>query len=141
LAGHEQLLKTLLKNRGIGMAVLGLIVLVQQSGCSSAPRWGSWSVHPSPVRLAIVMGRPDSYVYFPAYQVYYNRTRLQFVFPSDRGWTTQNDSPGDVGEAELFSSPVVAMNFTDAPQWHHAAVVRAYPWFWGRPKAAIALAH
>ena len=123
-----------------GAAALGLMVQVLLAGCSGTPRWGAWSVRPSPVRLATVLGSKDRYLYYPAYQVYYNRTKQQFVFPSDRGWTTQNESPGDVGESDLFSSPAVAMNFTDAPQWHHAAMVRAYPRYWGRPQTLTASA-
>ena len=124
-----------------GLAGLGLVILALQSGCTSTPQWGSWSTHPSPARIATVLGRPDSYLYYPAYQVYYNRSKLQFIFPSDRGWTTQDESPADVGEDELFSSPAVAMNFSDAPERHHAAVLRAYPPFWGRAKSITASAH
>jgi len=121
-------------------AALGLMVQVLLTGCSGTPRWGAWSVRPSPVHIASVLGSKDSYLYYPAFQVYYNRTKQQFIFPSDRGWTTQDDSPGDVGAAELFSSPSVAMIFTDAPQWHHAAMVRAYPRNWGRPHTLTASA-
>jgi len=132
--------KNFLTIQSAGAAALALMVQVLLTGCSGTPRWGAWSVHPSPVRLASVLGTKDSYLYYPAYQVYYNRTKQQFVFPSDRGWTTQEESPGDVGEADLFSSPSVAMNFTDAPQGHHAAMVRAYPRNWGRPHTLTASA-
>ena len=117
------------------------LVLWLLAGCSATPRWGSWSAHPSPARIATVMGRLDSYVYYPGYEVYYNRTKDQYVFQNDRAWVTQHEPPLDVNGVDLLASPSVAMNFSDTPERHHAAVVRTYPRYWGRPETLTALAH
>jgi hypothetical protein len=87
------------------------------------------------------MGRLDSYVYFPGYGIYYNRTKNQYVFPNGRAWITQNQPPGDMMGVDLQAAPSVLMNFSDAPERHHAAIVRAYPRDWGHPGPVLASAH
>ena len=119
---------------------LGLIVLALQPGCST-PGWGSWSVRPSPAQIAAALGRLDSYVYYPGYEIYYNRTKDRYVFREGRAWVTQQEPPEDVLGQDLQAAPSVAMSFNDAPERHHAAVVRNYPRYWGRPESLTALAH
>ena len=120
---------------------LGLPLLFLQAGCSTTPAWGAWSVRPSPAQIAAVLGRMDSYVYYPGYEIYYNRTKDQYIFRNGQTWVAQKEPPLNVIREDLLASPAVAMNFTDAPERHHAAVVRTYPRYWGRPETLTALAH
>jgi len=120
---------------------LGLGLLILAAGCSGTPRWGAWSSHPTSAQIVAVLGQLDSYVYYPGYEIYFNRTKEQYVFRSDRAWVAQPEPPVDVNGVDLLASPSVAMTFSDAPERHHAAVVRAYPRYWGHPETLTALAH
>jgi hypothetical protein len=123
----------------LGM-ILSLALLLLFVGCADAPRWGAWSSHPSNAQIQAGLGRLDSYVYFPGYEIYHNRTREEYVYRSDQTWITRIEPPGEVPVEMLLASPSVAMSFTDAPARHHAAVLRLYPRNWGRVEAAVASA-
>ncbi len=124
-----------------GFALGGGLSLVLLAGCTGSPPWGSTSKHPTTAQIQAMLGRLDNYVYFPAYEIYYNRTKDHYIFWSDRAWVTRNKPPGDVAVEVLLGSPAVAMNFNDAPARHHEAVVRTYPRNWGRSEAVMASVH
>ena len=87
-------MRTFIKTRRVTFGprlglVLGLVFLL--AGCNSTPGWGSWSVHPSPAQIAAVLGRMDNCVYFPGYEIYFNRTKGQYVFSNGQAWITQKE--------------------------------------------------
>jgi hypothetical protein len=120
---------------GIGMAFLFLL-----AGCADTPPWGSMSVVPTSAQLQAARGRQSSYVYFAAYEIYYESIGRQYTYREGDVWITRPAPPPGIPVELLETSPAVAMNFHDAPQGHHAAVVRSYPRNWGRPDAVFASA-
>ncbi len=77
----------------------------------------------------------DDYVYYPEYEVYYSRTRREYVYPEGGRWVSR-PAPRGVSVNVLVSSPSVAVGFHDSPAAHHAAVVRQYPRNWTPPAQA-----
>lgn len=131
----------LLNLMGVSLGVLlGLFVLGLLAGCSGAPRWGAWSKRPSPAQIQAVLGRQESYVYIPAYEVYYNGAAARYVFWDGGDWVSTREPPYEVSLEELLTAPSVVMDFQDHPARHHAAVVRRYPRDWQRPAPLLASA-
>lgn len=116
---------------------LGLLVLAMLAGCVDTPPWGGTSKHPTTAQTQTALGRQDNYVYFPGYEIYYNSNHGQYVYWDGSAWVTRTELPRGVSVEVLLASPSVAMNFHDAPEWHHAAMVRSYPRNWGRPEAIM----
>lgn len=106
-----------------GSALIGASVALLLSGCVSepAPRYS----HRSPVQVV----QPEVYIYYPAYEVYYNQTRGQYIYYDGRGWVAHREPPRRWAR-ELRRSPWVRMEFNDAPERHHADVARRYPRSW-----------
>ncbi len=75
----------------------------------------------------------DDYDYYPSYQVYYNRSRNEYVYRDGFAWVTRPE-PRGVTVAVLFASPSVRLDFHDAPSRHHRSVVRTYPKTWTSAK-------
>jgi len=71
----------------------------------------------------------DSYVYYPAYEVYYNTTRRQYVYRDGRSWVNRPVLPRAWAK-NLARTPQVPLEFHDAPEKHHGAVAREYPHDW-----------
>jgi hypothetical protein len=74
----------------------------------------------------------DDYVYYPEYEVYYSRTRREYVYPEGGQWVSR-PTPRGISVNVLVSSPSVAVDFHDSPAAHHAAVIRQYPRNWAPP--------
>ena len=55
---------TALLFRSTVRAGLGLLALACLAGCAGAPRWGSWSKHPSPEQLAAAGHQPAARVQY-----------------------------------------------------------------------------
>ncbi len=121
-------------------ALLGLLLLGLLAGCADSPRWGAWSRRPSPAQTQAALGRQDSYVYIPAYEIYYNGTGARYVFWNGADWVSSREPPYEVSLEELLTAPSVVMDFHDHPARHHAAVVLRYPRDWRRPAALLASA-
>ena len=71
----------------------------------------------------------DDYVYYPGYEVYYNNTRHQYVYREDNAWVNRPQPPRAWAQT-LPGSPSVHVDFHDAPERHHAEIVREYPKNW-----------
>lgn len=99
----------------------GLIVPLTSCVSRSEPRYG-YSRSPQ-----IVV--QDAYVYYPAYEVYYNDARHQYVYRDGNIWVTRSDPPR-AWAGQLRQAPSVRLDFHDAPDHHHAEVVRTYPRNW-----------
>ena len=122
---------------GAGLCLLMLVLLM---GCTGSPRWTDSSKQPTSAQIQAVLGRLDSYVYFPGYEIYYNTGQDNYVYWSGGAWVTSNEPRADVAVDVLLAAPAVAMNFDDAPARHHDAVIRQYPRNWGRSESALASA-
>jgi hypothetical protein len=87
----------------------------------------TWNRPPEPVQVAIVT--QDEYDYYPAYEVYYSRTRQEYVYRDGRNWV-RSSQPRGISASVLLSAPSARMSFRDSPEHHHANVVRSYPKNW-----------
>ena len=119
---------------------LGLVVLAMLAGCADSPPWSSTSKVPTNGQLQAALGRKSSFVYFTSYEIYYDRNYSQYTYWDGSVWITGTEPPQGISTDLLLASPSVVMNFHDAPEWHHAAVVRNYPRNWGRPEVIMASA-
>ena len=119
---------------------LGLVILALLAGCADTPAWSSLSTVPTSAQLQSARGRSSSYVYFASYEIYYDQNGGRYTYWDGRGWITRAEPPPGIPAELLENSPSVAMTFSDAPWWHHAAVVRTYPRNWGRSETIMASA-
>ncbi len=73
----------------------------------------------------------DDYDYYPSYGIYYSRNRHEYVYIEGNHWVRRSE-PRGVTVQVLLATPTARMNFRDAPEYHHTAVVQSYPKDWGR---------
>ena len=78
------------------------------------------------------MAEPDDYVYYPDYEVYYSNTRRQYIYRDGRSWVSRPQPPR-AWARDLPGSVSVHVDFHDAPERHHADIVKNYPKNW-RPQ-------
>jgi hypothetical protein len=71
----------------------------------------------------------DDYDYYPGYEVYYARSRHEYVYRDGNRWVRSNNYPRANSQV-LLSSPSVRVDFRDSPERHHDTVVRRYPHDW-----------
>jgi hypothetical protein len=109
-------------------AFLGMLTGV--IGYSDEPNHAAVNEQPSSVRAVAVV--QDDYVYYPGYEVYYSRTRHQYVYPEGGGWVSR-PAPRGVSVNVLMASPSVAVDFHDSPASHHTEMVKKYPRNWRQP--------
>jgi hypothetical protein len=114
---------------GIGLAA----VLLAGAGCAGFPQVGTGAHHPTPAQVQAAMQWQDHYLYFPGYEIYYNRTQGSYVYLTGQGWVEQFTPPTEVDLQALLASPHVETNFHDSPSAHHARMIREYPRNWGSP--------
>lgn len=122
------------KHSKIGF-VFGVALLGALTGCVGyvdQPRHARVYAPAPPVYVEPVVVMHDDYVYYPSYQVYYSRTRSQYIYLEGRSWVTR-PAPPRVSVDVLFSSPSVRLDFHDAPSVHHSKVVQQYPKHWSPP--------
>jgi hypothetical protein len=74
----------------------------------------------------------DDYDYYPGYEVYYSRTRREYVYRDGNAWV-RRPQPRGISEIELRRAPSVRVDFHDAPEQHHSTVIRTYPRNWTPP--------
>lgn len=72
----------------------------------------------------------DAYFYYPAYQVYYNTLRREYVYLDHGTWVSRPTPPRIPKGKALTSSPSVKLDFRDSPSIHHADVTEQYPKSW-----------
>jgi hypothetical protein len=101
--------------------LIGAVLFAVFAGCASAP--DRRYEHSRRVTA------PDVYVYYPAYEVYYNSTRREYVYYEGNSWVARREPPRRFAR-ELQRAPWVRLDFNDAPERHHADVVRRYPRTW-----------
>ena len=104
--------------------------MLTAAGCYNGPRESRGYGRP-PTRAQVII--QDDYVYYPDYEIYYNNTRHLYVYYEGNGWVTRREPPRTWAR-ELPSAPSVRLEFHDAPQHHHAEIVRTYPKHGKSPK-------
>ena len=112
----------------------GASLLVILGGCITAGG-GHARYEGAPVQTAVVVD--DDYDYYPAYEVYYSSSRHEYVYRDVNNWVHRNEYRNVTPEA-LHAAPSVRVNFHDAPENHHATVVKQYPKTWKQPDRAQA---
>ena len=108
----------------LAAVLLGSGLLLSFSGCATTSE-PEYAYYQEPIRVA----QPDLYVYYPAYEVYYNSSRGTYVYYDSGAWVTRRDLPRRWAH-DLRRSPSVYLDFHDAPQRHHAEIARHYPRNW-----------
>ena len=112
----------------------GLVVLAALAGCESDDsgyRTGSRHHAMGQTQASVVL--EDDYDYYPDYEIYYSRNRHEYVYRDGNAWV-RRPQPRGVTVDFLFSTPSVRMDFRDAPERHHAAIIKTYPRNWHRPE-------
>lgn len=115
---------------------LGFGIFLSVAGCYNAPKNGA-RIPGAATPVAQGIGH-DTYVYYPAYEVYYNATRRQYVYRDGRSWVNRPDLP-KAWAGNLANTPQVPVEFHDAPEKHHATVARNFPKNWHPESANSAL--
>lgn len=103
--------------------ILGATSMILTAGCYTSPPHEYAGGRPARVIV------DDDYVYYPGYEMYYNNHRRQYVYRDNNAWVTRS-APPSAWARELPSAPSVHLDFHDAPERHHAEVVRTYPKNW-----------
>jgi hypothetical protein len=104
------------------------------TGCGNdgSRRPGTYYDRPAvQVQTAVII--QDDYDYYPGYEVYYSRSRREYVYRDGNAWVRRPQPPG-VRLDVLLASPSVRMDFRDSPEQHHNTVIRSYPRNWQRPE-------
>lgn len=108
-----------------------LVALAALTGCqsdNSNRRSGDYD-GPSSRGQGVVVIYEDDYDYYPAYETYYSRSRREYVYRDGGRWVRRSE-PSGISLNVLLSAPSVRMDFRDAPEQHHRAVVQSYPRNW-----------
>jgi len=96
------------------------------TGCYNGPGYGG-------VGVVTQGGVVDDYTYYPGYEMYYSSTRHQYFYRDGRSWISRPQPPNNWSR-DLANAPSVRVDFHDAPERHHAEIVKTYPKNW-RPQA------
>jgi hypothetical protein len=75
----------------------------------------------------------DDYDYYPEYETYYSRNRHEFVY-LDGGVWVRRPEPRGISRTVILAAPSVRLDFHDAPERHHATIIRSYPRTWRGPE-------
>ena len=105
-----------------GLILAGATAVLSLAGCyTSGPERGGYrAAGPGSVIVQ------DDYLYYPGDEVYYNNTRHQYVYREGGAWVNRPQPP----RGWIAGSASVHVNFHDAPEHHHAEMVRTYPKNW-----------
>lgn len=95
----------------------------------SYPR--TWRRPGPAVQVQASVAIEDDYDYYPAHEVYYSRTRHEYVYREGSQWVRRSE-PRGVPLTVLRAAPSVRVEFRDSPERHHDAVIRTYPKNWKR---------
>jgi len=125
--------KTLNSKIGFIFGTAAFSLLAGCVGYVDGPRGEVYAPAPS-VYVETGIAVQDDYVYYPAYQVYYNSYRHQYVYRDGRSWVSR-PAPPRVSVNVLLASPSVTVGFHDSPAHHHAEITRQYPRQWITPEA------
>ncbi|MDB6094096.1 MAG: hypothetical protein JWM32_1658 [Verrucomicrobia bacterium] len=111
-------------------ALVGVGLLASTTGCTSSGYASAGYASSAPAGPVVYN---DDYIYYPEYEVYYSNTHHQYVYRDGRSWVRRS-APPQAWANRFPSAPSVRVDFHDAPERHHAEVVRNYPRTW-KPQA------
>lgn len=77
----------------------------------------------------VVVVEQDDYDYYPGYEVYYSRSRREYVYREGNSWV-RRPQPQGVQLNVLVASPSVRLAVQGAPEQHHGVVAKKYPKNW-----------
>ena len=126
--------KNLLAASGAGLLVVSSFLAVLTGCAPSAPSTTTTTQVTTPAAPAPspAVVAEDDYDYYPGNEVYYSRTRHDYMYRDGNSWV-RRPQPRGISAEVLFALPSVRMDFHDSPERHHDAVVRSYPRDWKRP--------
>ncbi|MDO8544175.1 MAG: hypothetical protein Q7S40_27350 [Opitutaceae bacterium] len=81
------------------------------------------------VQAPVTVVTREAYDYYPGYEVYYNRTRREYVSRDGSAWVRQ-PAPRGVTVSVLAASPSVPLELQGPPEQQHSTVVKSYPKNW-----------
>lgn len=115
------------------LVLTGLVLLAAFTGCNSdnSGRRGRHDREGDGRNRATVVVYEDDYDYYPGYEVYYSRTRHEYVYRDGTQWV-RRPQPRGVQLDVLLAAPSVRVDFRDSPERHHDSVIRTYPRNWKR---------
>jgi hypothetical protein len=111
--------KKLFFEKDRAVVVLGAVLFATLTGCVGYVRGPRAEVYVAPPVVQTDVVVEDDYVYYPAYDVYYNSSRRQYAYLEGGAWVSRPE-PRGVTVDVLFASPSVRMDFHDSPAHHHA---------------------
>ncbi|MDI1319734.1 MAG: hypothetical protein PSW75_06000 [bacterium] len=112
-------------------------MLVALTGCETDDSRGRSGYYDRPSsRGSVMVVYEDDYDYYPAYEVYYSRSRHEYVYRDGNSWVRRSE-PSGISISVLLSTPSVRMDFRDSPEQHHSAVIRSYPRNWSRGGSGV----
>lgn len=118
------------KRLGFVSTLVLLVTFTKSVGSAQAQTAGATVTPPIVVAPVVIQ---DNFIYYPNYGVYYNSRRHQYHYLKDNVWVSQ-PVPTGVSVSVLQASPSVNMDFHDAPEKHHAEMLKKYPHDW-KPSA------
>ena len=107
-------------------ALLTLSALSILTGCVDYAGGPGYSATVSSGPLVVSQ---DEYDYYPAHNIYYNRSRRHYVYQENGSWNT-HPRPRGLSLNTLHQSPYVRADFHDAPARHHQSMTQRYPRNW-----------
>lgn len=110
--------------------VAGSIILGTLAGCMSddtSSRRNHQGRHTGHMQATVVY--QDDYDYYPGYEVYYSRTRREYVYRDGSAWVRRPEPRGITLDV-LLAAPSVRVDFRDSPELHHDTVIKSYPRNW-----------
>lgn len=115
---------------GPASLIVGTAFIAALAGCATERPVQRTSGLARPVaQPPAVIVYQDDYDYYPGYEVYYSRTRREYVYREGRQWVRRPMPPGVPVEV-LSASLSVRVDFRDSPEHHHARIVQSYPRNW-----------
>lgn len=102
------------------------------SGCVGYVNGPDAGIYVTPPTVTVAA--PANYIYYPGYDVYYNRSLNQYAYLDGGTWVSRPE-PRGVSVDVLLASPSVRMDWHDSPANHHAEMTRRYPRNWSQPGA------
>lgn len=127
---HPGMTKNLLLPAGL---VAGLALSSVLAGCTasvSGQAGGHRGHRTGPTQAVVVF--QDDYDYYPGYEVYYSRSRREYVYLDGNVWVRRPE-PRGITLSVLLAAPSVRVDFRDSPEHHHAMVLQNYPKNWQPP--------
>ncbi len=125
--------KKIFRPAGTAGFLIGAALLAALTACMVAGSNQRSGYRGSPgVQAQTTVVVQDDYDYYPGYEIYYSRTRNEYVYRDGDAWVRRPE-PRGVTASVLLAAPSVRVDFHDSPAVHHSSVVQSYPRNWTPP--------